>query len=265
MSATAEAVLRPAISFAGRCRIVLRLAAMVLLLVTCVPLYYAFALLRLPNPWPRLFLGAIARIAGARVRKTGGRVTGGAFFLANHVSWLDIPVIAGASGTAFIAHSGLAEIGLLKWLCQMNDTVFVARHNRRSVHEQVASVREALSDTGALAVFPEGTTSDGTGLLPFKSSLLSALDPPPPGISVQPLWIDYGPQAPVIAWVGAEHGLDNFLKILARRRAIDVTVHFLKPLEDAEMANRKVMAAAAQQRIAAAMALADHRPAADLP
>ena len=232
----------------------LRLAAMMLCLAACVPLYYASRIARLPNPWPRLFLGGIASIAGAKVTVEGARSNKGAFLLANHVSWLDIPVIAGATGTAFVAHSGLADHGLLKWLCQMNDTVFVARHDRRSVHTQVQHVRAALTDTGALTVFPEGTTNDGSGLLPFKSSLLSALDPPPAGIEIQPIWLDYGPDVAEMAWVGEEHGLDNFLKILARRRRQPVTVHFLAPLTTDETTNRKTMAIAARDRILAAMA-----------
>lgn len=227
---------------------------MLSLLLACVPLYYGWCVLRLHNPWPRHFLGGIAWIAGARVRTLGQPARKGAFLLANHVSWLDIPVISGVTGSAFVAHSGLADHGALKWLCDMNDTVFVARHERRSVHTQVEAVRSALSDTGALTVFPEGTTSDGTGLLPFKSSLLSALDPPPPGIAIQPVWLDYGPDVAAMAWVGEEPGLDNFLKILARCRRQPVTVHFLAPLTDVEAFNRKTMAAAARARILDAMA-----------
>lgn len=253
MNATADAFAGPALSLAGRLRIGLRLAAMLMALVVCVPLYYLWRIGRRHNPWPRLFLGSIARIAGARIRIVGERVQGGAFLLSNHVSWLDIPVIAGASGSAFVAHSGLADVGLLKWLCGLNDTVFVARHDRRSVHAQVEQVRAALTDTGALTVFPEGTTSDGQGLLPFKSSLLSALDPPPPGIVIQPVWLDYGPDVAGMAWVGEEPGLTNFLKILARRRPLPVTVHFLGPLSIGETSNRKIMAASARERILAAM------------
>lgn len=245
---------RTANSLTGRVRIGLRLTAMLAWLVACVPLYYAWRIFGLHNPWPRWFLGGIARIAGAQVKVAGTTSKKGAFLLANHVSWLDIPVIAGATGTAFVAHSGLAEHGLLKWLCQMNDTVFVARHDRRSVHTQVEHVRAALSDTGALAVFPEGTTSDGTGLLPFKSSLLSALDPPPEGIAIQPVWLDYGADVAAMAWVGEEPGLDNFLRILARRTRQPVTVHFLEPLGPDETANRKTMAMAARERILVAIA-----------
>lgn len=226
------------------------------MLFVCVPLYYVWRLLRLHNPWPRIFLGSVGRIAGARPRIVGAPSRKGAFLLSNHVSWLDIPVISGASGSAFVAHSGLADVGPLKWLCDMNDTVFVARHERRSVHTQVEQVRTAISDTGALTIFPEGTTSDGTGLLPFKSSLLSALDPPPPGIAIQPVWLDYGVDVLAMAWVGDEPGLDNFLKILARGRNLPVTIHFLPPLTAPESANRKIMASAARDRILAAMAAA---------
>lgn len=224
------------------------------LLLLCVPLYYVWRLFRLRNPWPRIFLGGIGRIAGARPRLLGAPSRKGAFLLSNHVSWLDIPVIAGASGSAFVAHSGLADVGPLKWLCDMNDTVFIARHERRSVHAQVEQIRTALSDTGALTIFPEGTTSDGNRLLPFKSSLLSAFDPPPPGIAIQPMWLDYGPDVSRMAWVGDEPGLHNFLKILARCGNLPVTVHFLPPLTADETANRKIMASAARERILAAMA-----------
>lgn len=231
----------------GWLRIVARMAAMLGLLAACVPLYYLWKLARRRhNPWPRAFLGGIARIAGVRITVDGRRAPGGLFLLANHVSWIDIPAISAATGAAFIAHDGLATMPLLRWLCEMNDTVFVARHDRRSVAGQVAAVREALRDTGALAIFPEGTTSDGTGLLPFKSSLLSALEPVPEGITVQPLLLDFGAEAADIAWVGEEHGLHNFLRILARREAVRLTLRFLPPLTGEAAANRKAMAATAR-------------------
>lgn len=222
-------------------------------LCLCIALYHVWLVARPRNPWPRIFLGGIASIAGVKVTLTGTPVRRGAFLLANHVSWIDVPAIAGACGSAFVAHDGLAEVPVLHWLCRLNDTVFVARHDRASVAEQVIQVREAIRDTGALTIFPEGTTSDGTGLLPFKSSLLSALDPLPPGIVVQPLWLDYGAEAPDIAWIGEEPGRDNFLRILARRKAIRLTVHFLAPLTGEALSNRKTIAAAAREAILAAM------------
>lgn len=241
------------LSLAGRLRIAIRLMTMALLLIGCIPAYYLWHPFTSHNPWPRIFLGGIVRIAGIDVRIAGQRVDKGEFLLANHVSWIDIPAIGGAAGAAFIAHDGLASVPLLRWLCKLNDTVFVARHNRASVAQQVADVRQAIRDTGALAIFPEGTTGDGTSLLPFKSSLLSALDPVPEGVAVQPLWLDYGARTSEIAWVGDEPGLANFFRILAERRRIGLTVHFLPPLAGKALTNRKTMAEAARNAILEAM------------
>ena len=169
---------------------------------------------------------------------------------------MDIPAIATATGSAFVGHDGLASMPLLRWLCAMNDTVFVARHDRASVARQVEQVRAAIRDTGALTIFPEGTTSDGTGLLPFKSSLLSALDPVPDGVAIQPVLLDYGSEAASLAWVGEEHGLDNFLRILARRRPVALTVRFLPPLTGAALASRKTIAASARAELLGALVAA---------
>jgi 1-acyl-sn-glycerol-3-phosphate acyltransferase len=232
-------------------RVVWRVGAMLGLLAVCLVLYYAWRLTGLANPWPRRFLGAMARIAGARVRTIGVVPRGRAVILANHVSWLDILLLAGASGTAFVAHAGLAENRLLKWLCDMNDTVFVTRSRRGNVADQVDQVRAGMAGSGLLTIFPEGTTSDGETLLPFKSSLLSALDPPPPGVLVQPVWLDYGSSAAQIAWIGDEPGIANFFKILARRGTFPVTLIFAPPFAPAEVGGRKAIAAEARARIAA--------------
>ena len=97
------------------------------------------------------------------------------------ISWIDIPALAGATGAAFVAHDGLAQIGPLRWLCALNDTVFVSRTNRLGIAGQINELRDALAETWAITIFPEGTTTDGSKLLPFKSPLLQVLDPPPPG------------------------------------------------------------------------------------
>jgi 1-acyl-sn-glycerol-3-phosphate acyltransferase len=246
----ALALARPrTISLLGWLRVTVRLSAMIVWLITCIPLFYLFRLLTRHNPVPRLFLGGIAWIAGVTLSYQGERIHRGAFLLCNHVSWIDIPALAWATGTAFVGHDGLAAMPLLKWLCRMNDTVFVARHDRTTVADQVAMVRDAIRDTGALTIFPEGTTSDGTGLLPFKSSLLSALEPLPEGIAVQPVLLNFGADAAKLAWIGEEHGLDNFLRILARGRPVALTVQFLPVLSGEELTSRKTIAAAAREAI----------------
>lgn len=229
----------------------LRIALMIALLLVCLPCYYLWRVLGLWRFWPRVFLAGIGAIAGLQIR-TVGKPRKNALLIANHVSWLDIPALARATGTAFVAHSGLASVQLIKHLCKMNDTVFVARHDRASVADQVEQVRVALAGTGALTIFPEGTTSDGTALLGFKSSLLSAAETLPEGTPIQPVLLAYD-EAATIAWVGDEHGVANFLKILARVRPVRLTVHFMPPLTGEARANRKAIAAAAEAAIGAAL------------
>ncbi len=243
-----------------RLRIVLRSGAIIGWFIACLPFYALCRLLRLPNPVPRWFLWGVGWLAGVEVAVSGRRAAGDTLFLVNHVSWLDIPVLAGATGTAFVGHDGLAEHPVLRRLCAMNRTVFVARHHRASVAEQAAQVRDSLAETGALALFPEGTTSDGTGLLPFKSALLAAVDPVPAGVRVQPVLLDFGADAPDVAWVGDEPGGDNVLKILARAKPVRIGLRFLPPLEGDATGGRKAMAAAAQAALGEALCDARELP-----
>jgi 1-acyl-sn-glycerol-3-phosphate acyltransferase len=231
--------------------VVLRIALMIGLLLICLPFYYLWRVLGFGRFWPRVFLTGIGAIAGLRIR-VRGKPERGALLIANHVSWLDIPALARVTGTAFVAHSGLASVQLIRHLCRMNDTVFIARHDRASVAEQVEQVRIALADTGALAIFPEGTTSDGVSLLSFKSALLSAAETLPEGTAIQPVLLAYD-EAPGIAWVGDEHGVTNFLEILARVRPVRLTLYFLPPLTGAARENRKAIASTARRSIATAL------------
>ncbi|WP_234035107.1 lysophospholipid acyltransferase family protein [Aurantiacibacter sediminis] len=229
----------------------LRLLLMLVLLIVCVPLHYLWKLLGLDRMWPRMFLTGVGFAAGLNLSKKGKRVPG-ALLLSNHVSWMDILALSHAANSAYVAHDGLAQFGLLKWLCEMNETIFVARHRRTSVGEQTDAIRAALDHGGTLTLFPEGTTSDGTDLLPFKSSLLGALEPLPEGATVQPVLLAYE-DVPHVSWVGDEPGLDNFKRILARLKPVRLTVHFLPPLSGDELKNRKTMTAAAQEAIHEAM------------
>lgn len=199
---------------------------------------------------PPPFLGALAWVSGVRVKVTG-KPAQGALLLANHESWLDILALAGASKSAFVAQSGLSDHPLLAWLCLQNDTLFITRDQRATVSAQIEQVIERLGHR-RLTIFPEGTTNDGTGLLPFRSSLLSAVERLPEDIPVQPVALDYR-DAPSMVWFGDEPGLDNFRRILSRTRPICLTIHFLAPLRGNEMESRKSMAAAAQEKIAAAL------------
>lgn len=237
----------------GRIRLALRATLIVLALVACVPFYYIWRILRLSNPWPKQFLRLVARACGARVKIVGTPLKRDVFYISNHLSWLDIPVIAGRNGSSFVAQDGIKSWPVVGWLCKLNNTVFVSRGNRMGIAGQINELRDALSETWAITIFPEGTTTDGTRLLPFKSPLLQVLDPPPPGVMVQPMMLDYGPVAHDIAWVGEETAPHNALRLFTRKGSFDVTLYFLEPFSPADFPGRKAIAAEARRRIATAL------------
>ena len=234
-------------------RFLLRALALVLALLVFVPLHYLYRIFRYGSPFPMWFLGTAAWICGARVERIGTPLRRDVFFIANHVSWIDILVLAGASGTAFVAKHELSEVPVIGWLCRLNRTVFVKRENRMGVAEQINALREALADNWSVTVFPEGTTTDNRSLLPFKTSLLSMLEPPPPGVLVQPVMLDYGAAGEEIGWVGDESGLNNARRMLGRRGSFAVRIHFLEPFSPGGHPGRKAVGAKARAEIETAL------------
>ena len=237
-------------------RLTLRLAVLLLALGTCLLLHGLTRLVRRPSPWPRRFLRSFGRIAGARAQVTGTPLTRNVVFLANHLSWIDIPVIAGVTGTTFVAKAELADVPVIGWLCALNHTLFVRRGDRMNIGEQVAGIARALADGWTVAIFPEGTTGDGRTLLPFKAALLSVLEPPhlagAPGLMVQPVRLDYGAATPELAWIGDEPGQHHAARVFRRRGTFPVNLHFLAPFDPAQFGDRKAIAAEARRRIEAA-------------
>jgi 1-acyl-sn-glycerol-3-phosphate acyltransferase len=231
----------------GAIRAGFRVIALAALLLALLPVHGLWRLARRPSPWPRRFLGMCARIVGARAVVAGTPLRRDVVILANHLSWLDILLLAGCANAVFVAKGELRAAPLVGWLAALNDTIFVARGERMAVGAQVDAVRAAIGPR-PVAVFPEGTTGDGVTLLPFKSALLASLDPAPPGVQVQPVAIDYGAATPTLAWTGGETGVSHALRVLRRPGSFTATLRFLPPMPPA---GRKATAAEARRRIEA--------------
>jgi len=236
-------------------RLILRVASIVAGLLLCLPLHYLWKLLRRPSPWPRRFLGWVGRSAGMRPRVLGTPLTSNVLFLANHMSWLDIMLIAGASGAAFVSKEEVGRWPVMGWLADLNNTVYVARAERRAVRGQADAVRAALATGQPVALFPEGTTEGGTDVLPFRASLLASLFPPLPGLRVQPVAVDYGEGGRDIAWIGDEGAGANAKRVLSRAGTTPVALHFLEPIDPATMPDRKALAELSRRRIVQALRL----------
>jgi lyso-ornithine lipid O-acyltransferase len=245
------------VTFPDRLRFARRVIALAGLVLLCVPAHLLAKALTGRSAWPPRFLGLAARACGARVRVTGTPLAADVFFLANHQSWLDILILGGAIRSAFVSKAELARAPLVGWLADMNRTIYVDRADRRGMPEQIAALRTAIAG-GAVTIFPEGTTGDGITLLPFKAPLLQVLDPPPPGLRVQPVFVDYGAAAPDIAW-SDEDGRANVIRVLSRRGRLPVVVHCLEPFDPAAYPGRKAIAAEARRRIAEAIAASGSR------
>ena len=237
------------LSWAGWLRLAMRSAGLVGLLVAFVPLHYLYRIFAYGSPFPMLFLRYAARVCGARVEVVGTHLKRDVFFVANHVSWVDILALAGASGTAFVAKAELAEAPVVGWLASLNRTVFVKREHRMGVAEQINALKEALVDNWSVTVFPEGTTTDGQSLLPFKTSMLSVLEPPPPGVLVQPVIVDYGAVAEWIGWIGVEGGVNNAKRVLSRKGSFPLRLHFLEPFSPEDFRGRKAISQESRRRI----------------
>jgi len=232
-------------------RSVLRLTAMVLALLFLIVPHLCYRALGRPSPMVMAFLNAAGWIAGLRIRTTGKRLKRNVLFAANHLSWLDILALGGAARSAFVSRADIETVPLVGWLADQNNTVYVEREARREIHNQANSLRGALKRGQPVTLFPEGTTGPGDGLLPFRASLFAAVTPPPPGIRVQPVFLDYGEDATDIAWQDPETGLDNFKRLIARKRPIWLTIHYLDPLPFEATHDRKAISEAARSAIAA--------------
>ena len=121
------------ISWLGWVRLVLRAIGLVVALALCVPLHYAFRTVHYGSPFPKLFLRLACRLCGARLRIHGVPLKRDVFFISNHLSWIDILALGGASGTAFVAKAELARAPGVGWLARINRTVFVSREDRMGV------------------------------------------------------------------------------------------------------------------------------------
>ena len=211
------------------------------------------------SPWPRRFMRGAAAICGADVRCDGSPASRGTLLVANHVSWLDIPVMIAATGCRLVSKAELAGHPLVRWFADQNQTLYVDRADRRSIRDQAAAMAAALHGDKPVTIFPEGTVGDGGQLLPFKPSLLSAVAPPPEGTLIRPAAIDYGAFARTIGWGTGEAGVFNALRILGRKGRFAVTVRLLPALPPSP--DRKELARAAHDAIAAALAPSGIRPA----
>ncbi|WP_173934632.1 lysophospholipid acyltransferase family protein [Chelativorans sp. Marseille-P2723] len=207
---------------------------------------------RVPRLWHRLTL----RVLGIRVHLRGRPATEKPLLIvSNHVSWSDILVLGSIMEAHFIAKAEVRGWPLLGTFARMQRSVFIERERRRASSTQAREIANRLASGDPMVLFAEGTTGDGTRILPFKSALFGAAQialgtMDAERVLVQPAAIAYirrnglpldRRERGSIAWIGDMDFLPH-LKELLRRGAIDVEVRFAEPISCAAGTDRKALA-----------------------
>jgi lyso-ornithine lipid O-acyltransferase len=123
----------------------------------------------------RLWHRGVCVLIGLRVQVTGAPLPASrTVYVSNHVSHFDIPVLGSVLQGSFVAKDDMARWPIAGFMARLQNTVFISRDPRagRAVTD---SISEQLRKGRSLILFPEGTTTDGSGVLPFKSSIFGIL------------------------------------------------------------------------------------------
>jgi 1-acyl-sn-glycerol-3-phosphate acyltransferase len=187
------------------------------------------------------------------VHNDGVRLDEGALVVANHISWIDIYVINAWRPTPFVSKAEIRKWPVVGWCAQQLGTVFIQREKRSDAKRIMHELADRLNSGELMCVFPEGTTSDGTQLLPFHANMFQA--PVSASRPVQPLCLMYedaqGRQSTAPAYIG-EMSLGESLDALLRGGPLTAHVYVGAPL--APGADRRLLAAEAQASVQAALA-----------
>ncbi len=213
----------------------------------------------------RFFWTVFTRVLGIRVRVIGTPCyltdRRPVVFASGHSSWIDIAVLGGILDTAFISKNDVAEWPLVSTVARLGRTVFVSRQ-RSSTGRELTEISERLAEGGNLVLFPEGTTSDGSRVLPFRSSFFAVADAGTP-IVVQPVSVVYDRLAglptgrssrPLMAWYGDMEIAPHYWQT-ARRKGVRATVLLHAPLDPAAFPSRKELALASWTAVATGSAI----------
>jgi 1-acyl-sn-glycerol-3-phosphate acyltransferase len=202
--------------------------------------------------WSRRLL----HLLNVDIRMTGTLAHPNVLVVANHVSWLDIFALHAVGPVRFIAKSEIARWPLLGRLVRGVGTLFIERQRRRDTHRVTREMAAALAGGDIVAVFPEGTVTDGTRVLPFKGSLLQPIVDARG--TIQPVAIRYRTPAGVRSAAAAYHDV-AFVGSLWRicgERALVVELVATPPLP-ATGRHRRQLAAEAEAAVRAALGLPD--------
>ncbi|MFN6955780.1 MAG: lysophospholipid acyltransferase family protein [Acetobacteraceae bacterium] len=253
----------------GRLRAIRRIVLAVLWTLVAIPIQAV--LIRLPGRasivFGRQYHAVLCRLIGLKVQVVGTPSRGpSVLFVSNHSSWLDILVLGSVLEAAFVSKAEVGQWPVVGLVARLGRTVFVSR-KRSGTGKEAEEIQERLAAGDSIILFPEGTSNDGTRVLPFRSSFLAVASA---AREVQPVSLVYDRlgglpacrrDRPLFAWYGDMDIATHFWRI-ARRSGARATVLLHQPADPAAFPDRKALTAAASEVVAEGAALLrQNRPA----
>ncbi len=240
----------------GWARVVLRVVPMLVVILIGLAVLLLVRLIERPlfgmkrpiTPYITQFVCKSALfIMGLRLIVTGDRMRQKGAVVSNHASWLDIFTLNAAKRIYFVAKSEVANWPLIGWLARATGTVFIARRTQDAkIHLQIFEDR--LKAGHKLLFFPEGTSTDGLRVIPFKSTLFQAFFVPELRdiMHIQPVTVNYtapkGEEDRFYGWWGDMELAPHLLKTLSVRRNGSVEVIYHPPVRVSDFDGRKALA-----------------------
>ncbi|WP_322892459.1 MULTISPECIES: lysophospholipid acyltransferase family protein [unclassified Yoonia] len=197
-------------------------------------------------------------LLGIRFRNQGKAMRGPGAVVANHASWLDIFALNARKRIYFVSKSEVAGWPGIGWLARATGTVFI-RRDRRDTLDQIAIFKARLQAGHKLLFFPEGTSTDGLQVLPFKPTLFAAFFDPAlrDMMQVQPVTVRYrapaGADPRFYGWWGDMGFGPHLLATLAAKRQGEVCVIYHPPVAVRDFADRKGLALALENQVRAGL------------
>ena len=245
---------------AGRLRIAARLAVILPVVALVTAAFLALRVVERPagggrgGRWsPRVkragFRATLAAM-GLRHRTEGRPLRGAGAQVSNHTGWLDVWALNAGSEVTFVSKAEVRGWPVMGWMASVSGTVFISRR-RGEARAQQAALAECLAAGETLAFFPEGTSTDGRRVLPFRSTLFAALAAPGlPEARVQPVTLAYeapvGERSDAYGWWGGMTLVPHLLSVLAMPGRGRVTVVYHPPIPVRDHRDRKALARACE-------------------
>lgn len=229
---------------------IIRIILFLLWTLACIPVQAFYVLFNLPQRYtfPVFFDQVLCRIImGIKIVKQGEiSAHKPLLFVGNHLSYMDIIAISSIMPCSFVSKAEVANWPLIGYMAKLQNTIFVNRNAPRLVKQQGQEIADALNVHTNLVIFPEGTSSIGETVLPFKSSLLEvAVNKTVPDLRIQPIAIKIehkGGQARRYPWYEEEESFVSHLIVLMGMIGLTITITFLPPVDPSTFTDRKELA-----------------------